>query len=501
MTTNDHSIKVELENQRATVQFAQDLALAISVGDCITLSGDLGVGKTTLARAIIRSVANDEYLEVPSPTFTLAQTYEMRFTIGHFDLYRIGDPDEVFELGLDDILEQGVALIEWPEMADGALPNGLIEIKLTGLDDVRTLEISGPSTFMDRLKRSLTIRNFVNDEGLVDADRYFLLGDASTRTYERLQLAGSAQMILMNSPRQSDGPIIKDGKTYSEIAHLAEDVVPFVAIADLLKRYGLTSPNILRRSIDDGILIVEDLGAEKPIDDQNVPISERYIASTEMLAFLHSQPLPGELKIDGGYSHSLSHYDEDIMQMEIELLPDWYLPYKTGHPTESGVKNEFISIWRELFLELRKAETSLVLRDFHSPNIIWQPYNEGIKCVGLIDFQDALIGPSAYDLASLAQDARVLVSDELEHKILKTYRSIRLQNDKNFDVKALDEAYAIIAAQRASKVIGIFVRLKERDGKAHYLQHIPRIETYIHRLCHYPVLKPLRDWLEKYQVL
>ncbi|MEP4476962.1 MAG: phosphotransferase, partial [Lentilitoribacter sp.] len=252
---------------------------------------------------------------------------------------------------------------------------------------------------------------------------------------------------------------------------------------------------------DDGILIVEDLGAEKPISDQNVPISERYIASAEMLAFLHSQALPGVLKIDGGYSHSLSHYDEDIMQMEIELLPDWYLPYKTGHPTESGVKNEFISIWRELFLELRKAETSLVLRDFHSPNIIWQPRYQGIKRVGLIDFQDALIGPSAYDLASLAQDARVLVSDELEQKILKTYRSIRLQNDKNFDVKALDEAYAIIAAQRASKVIGIFVRLKERDGKAHYLQHIPRIETYLQRLCHYPILKPLRDWLEKYQVL
>ncbi|MEP4474449.1 MAG: tRNA (adenosine(37)-N6)-threonylcarbamoyltransferase complex ATPase subunit type 1 TsaE, partial [Lentilitoribacter sp.] len=248
MTTNDHRIKIELVNERATVRFAQDLALAICVGDCITLSGDLGAGKTTLARAIIRSVANDEYLEVPSPTFTLAQSYELRFTIGHFDLYRIGDPDEVFELGLDDILEHGVALIEWPQMAEGALPNKLINIKLTGLDDVRTLEISGSPSFMDRLQRSLTIRNFINDEGLVDADRYFLLGDASTRTYERLQIAGSDQMILMNSPRQSDGPIIKDGKTYSEIAHLAEDVVPFVAIADLLKGYGLTSPNILHRS-------------------------------------------------------------------------------------------------------------------------------------------------------------------------------------------------------------------------------------------------------------
>lgn len=501
MTTNDHRIKIELENERATEHFAQDLALAISVGDCITLSGDLGAGKTTLARAIIRSVANDEHLEVPSPTFTLVQTYELRFTIGHFDLYRIGDPDEIFELGLDEILDQGVGLIEWPEMADNGLPNDLIEIKLSGLDDIRTLEIFGPPTFMSRLKRSLTIRKFVKDGGFKNADRYFLLGDASTRTYERLQSACSDQMILMNSPRQSDGPIVKDGKTYSEIAHLAEDIIPFVAIADLLKGYGLTSPEILHACIDDGILIVEDLGVEKPINDQNIPIPERYIASAEMLAFLHNQPLPGTLEIDGGYSHSLSSYDEDIMQMEIELLPDWYLPYKSGHPTDRGVKNEFISIWQALFLRLRKAETSLVLRDFHSPNIIWQPHNEGIKRVGLIDFQDALIGPSAYDLASLAQDARVLVSDELEKEILKIYRSIRLQNDKNFDVEAFNEAYAIIAAQRASKVIGIFVRLKERDGKAHYLQHIPRIETYLRRLCKYPVLNPLRDWLAKYQVL
>ena len=501
MTTKDQILKIELENERATQRFAQDLALAISVGDCITLSGDLGAGKTTLARAIIRSIADDEHYEVPSPTFTLVQTYELRLTIGHFDLYRIGDPEEIYELGLDEVLESGVALIEWPQMADGELPDGLIEIKLSGIDHARTLEISGPSAFKERLARSLTIRNFVKDCGMEDADRYFLLGDASTRTYERVQLANENQMILMNSPKQSDGPIIKNGKTYSEIAHLAEDVVPFVAIAELLKKYGLTSPNILHASVEDGILIVEDLGEQKPIDDQNIPIPERYIASAEMLAFLHNKPLPGVLEIEGGYTHSLSNYDEDIMQMEIELLPDWYLPYKTGKTTAIETKNEFVSIWRELFTKLKQAETSLVLRDFHSPNIIWQSDKVGIERVGLIDFQDALIGPSAYDLASLAQDARVLVSEELEQEILKKYRSIRIQNDKSFDVERFNEAYGIMAAQRASKVIGIFVRLKERDGKAHYLQHIPRIEDYLHRLDQYPVLKPLQDWLEKYQVL
>ena len=189
------------------------------------------------------------------------------------------------------------------------------------------------------------------------------------------------------------------------------------------------------------------------------------------------------------------------MQMEIELLPDWYLPYKTGNTTDKTSKNDFISIWKALFTRLEAAETSLVLRDYHSPNIIWQSNETGVKRIGLIDFQDVLIGPSAYDVASLAQDARVTVSEELEQKLLENYRSIRLQNENDFNANKFNDAYAIMAAQRASKVIGIFVRLKERDGKAHYLQHIPRIEEYLRRLCRYPVLAPLRDWLVKHQVL
>ena len=106
-----------LADDAATAQLGEDLALALRPGDVHALSGDLGAGKTALARAIIRALADDEAIEVPSPTFTLVQTYETRIPVGHFDLYRISAPSELDELGLDEILMDGAALIEWPERA------------------------------------------------------------------------------------------------------------------------------------------------------------------------------------------------------------------------------------------------------------------------------------------------------------------------------------------------------------------------------------------------
>lgn len=495
------NLRFELKNERATELLAQDIALAIKPGDCVALSGDLGAGKTTLTRAIIRAVANQADLEVPSPTFTLVQQYDLRVPIGHFDLYRISDPSEIFELGLEDILKEGAAFIEWPEMAFGELPDDVITFKLTGLDEARHIEIDGPSSFLVRLDRSLLIRQFLEKSGFVNAQRSFYIGDASTRTYERVTHSEPGDFILMNAPKQPDGPIIRGNKTYSEIAHLAEDVVPYVAIGGFLNSIGLNAPQIFYSSIEDGILIIEDLGDEKPVDDQNVPIPERYLAAVDVLAWIHSIDIPNLLKFGDEYSHKLSEYDYTVMQMEIELLTDWYLPFKNGQNTDEQLKQEFISIWHDLFKRLNRAQNSLVLRDYHSPNILWQPNQSGLDQIGIIDFQDALIGPCAYDVASMAQDARVTVSEELEAKILDRYKAQRFAQDQTFDANNFDEAYAIMAAQRASKVIGIFVRLNDRDGKSQYLKHIPRIEQYLTRLCSHSVLKPLRDWLEKAHVL
>jgi len=140
------------------------------------------------------------------------------------------------------------------------------------------------------------------------------------------------------------------------------------------------------------------------------------------------------------------------------------------------------------------------LRDVHSPNIIWRGDRAGIDRIGLIDFQDAMIGPAAYDLASLAQDARVDIPPELEMRLVATYVAARKAQGP-FDQEGFERAYAIMAAQRASKILGIFVRLDERDGKPQYLRHIPRLKTYLERTLGHPSLAALRNLYEDWGIV
>src|SRR5204863_4958872 len=141
------TFSVALSNETATAQLMADLALLVGPGDVITLSGDLGAGKTAAARAMIRYLADDDALEVPSPTFTLAQSYDQPFPIVHADLYRINDASELEEIGLSPLPEGTLALIEWPERAPDALPHDRIDIAFSHRpalgSNARAAEITG----------------------------------------------------------------------------------------------------------------------------------------------------------------------------------------------------------------------------------------------------------------------------------------------------------------------------------------------------------------------
>ena len=143
-------LEVSCANQHEVEQLAAKLVVAIGAGDLLALTGDLGAGKTTFARAFIRAVLEDDMAEVPSPTFTLVQTYETEgFDIYHTDLYRIQEPDEVYDLGLDDDRSASVLLVEWPERMPEDWWQGALAISLrrtagtkAGEDEARTIQFS-----------------------------------------------------------------------------------------------------------------------------------------------------------------------------------------------------------------------------------------------------------------------------------------------------------------------------------------------------------------------
>jgi tRNA threonylcarbamoyl adenosine modification protein YjeE len=500
VTPNASSFTVLLPNEPATRRLAIDIASILKPGDLVTLSGDLGAGKTAFARALIRHLAADDTLDVPSPTFTLVQTYALpRFTVVHADLYRVGHPGELAELGVDDDDGNSVVLLEWPDRAGDVLPPDRLDIALTlvaqGGPNQRHAELTGYGSFAARLERLAIIRQFLADEGLGDAPRAHVQGDASTRSYERLTHEGR-QFVLMNAPRRPDGPPVRGGLPYSAIAHLAEDVQPFVAMSRGLRDHGLSAPHVYAANLADGLLLLEDLGVEAVVaGDPPAPIEERYAVAVDVLAALHAQKLPDTLSIAPGLDYRLPLYDIDAFLIEAELLLDWYIPHRGGTLTDTA-RSQFTALWREALKSAYDKPPTWVLRDYHSPNLLWLPDREDIARVGVLDFQDAMLGPAPYDLVSLLQDARVDVPDQMEITLLGRYVKARLAADEDFQTNPFVQLYVTLGVQRATKILGIFARLDRRDGKPQYLRHLPRIWRYLRRSLIHPALDDLKAWYD-----
>jgi N-acetylmuramate 1-kinase len=497
-TSGGSSFTVMLPNERAMHRLVVDIAASIERGDLVTLSGDLGAGKTTFARALIRHLASDEQLEVPSPTFTLVQTYDLpRFPIVHGDLYRVTGSSELAELGFDDLPDGAVVLLEWPDRAAAFLPANRLDLTITLAPqlgpEVRNVRITGYGTVAARAERLSAVRHFLDRTGYADAERQRLAGDASTRTYERLTLA-DRQVILMNAPRRADGPPVKDGKSYSAIAHLAEDVKAFVAIANALRDHGFSAPEIYATDLDQGLVILEDLGAYQVVDgDPPSPLEVCYELAVDLLVELHDLELPDTLPVSSDADYQIPHYDMGAFLIEAELLTDWYLPH-IGVALPLAARDAYNALWREALAPVLAEPTTWVLRDFHSPNLLFLPEREHTARIGMLDFQDALLGPAAYDLASLLQDARVDISERMELELLGRYARARRDHSRFFDTSDFARIYSTLAAQRASKILGIFARLNRRDGKSQYLRHMPRVWGYLQRSLAHPSLAALNAW-------
>ena len=300
------------------------------------------------------------------------------------------------------------------------------------------------------------------------------------------QVGGGDGLASRQSPRRRRDP---------RAAYRARDVAAFAAVDRALRSAGFSAPEIYAEDLAGGFLLLEDLGTEGILRG-GAPIPERYHAAVDVLAAIHSRSRPAELHASGAAVRRLPVYGADALLAELDLFTDWYLPHVTGEPLAEPARAAFKAIWAEVLAHLAQAERSWVLLDYHSPNLLWLPRRKGLRRLGILDFQDVLIGPSAYDVASLAEDARATVPTALETDLKARYVHRRRATSPEFDAQGFDTAYTILAVQRATKTLGVFARLADHGGKREYLRHIPRLREYLARNLAHPVLSAYALWYE-----
>ncbi len=489
-----------LQGENATVVLGEQLSLWAKSGMLIRLNGDLGSGKSTLARAFIRALMKEDATgDIPSPTFSLIQTYdETRVPLFHADLYRLTATTDIAELGLDALLESHCGLVEWPDRWQMPGHADVLEINLSGRGNSRNAKLTATGAWEKALTRDDELLQFLNQGKYSKHQRFFFEGDASSRRYERL-VNNSDMALLMDMPQRPDGPIVKDGKPYSAIAHLAESITAVVAINTHLVELGYSAPRILQSDLQHGFAIIEPLGFNVygAMMRDGYDMREPLEAAAAVLADMTLKDWPRHPTAAPGIMHTVQDYDIEAQLIEVDLLPSWFIPYAYGRDATSEQKQEFANIWMQL-LQLAQPEKPLwSIRDYHSPNLLWIPERKGLQRVGIIDSQDAVMGHAAYDVVSMVQDARVDMSLALQNHILEHYCGLRTRQG-NFNRSDFETAYAVLGAQRATKILGIFARLNKRDGKSAYLKHMPRVAGYLAHNVEHPALKSLKQWFAKH---
>ena len=317
-------------------------------------------------------------------------------------------------------------------------------------------------------------RAFAAQAGWGDAVHAPLAGDASTRRYERLR-QGDATAVLMDDP--------PPGHT----------VGSFVRIANLLRDMGYSAPEILAADEDRGFVLLEDFGDDSVaalLAGPGAAVLERtlYEVATDFLVDLRRRPVPPDLPL----------YDPRWMLDDATL----FLETAISGGAEPTMAADFEAAWHGPLVEAATAgPATLCLRDFHAGNLMWLPARgdgssgtRGLRRVGLLDFQDARLGSAAYDLVSLLQDARRDLATGLEAAMVARY----LNASPGLDEASFRAAYAILGAQRAVRIIGVFHRLARRDGKSGYLVYLPRVWRHLDANLAHPALAPVRAWFDRW---
>jgi aminoglycoside/choline kinase family phosphotransferase len=312
---------------------------------------------------------------------------------------------------------------------------------------------------------------FLDGLGWGDLAPVPLSGDASFRRYYRLCGDGRGAVVMDAPPPQ-------------------EDVGPFIAVSQLLRGLGFSAPEVLAEDRSAGFLLIEDFG-----DDTYTRLLDRGADEAALYAIAVDTLVELQTKAEiGGSLDMFPPYDEERLLAEAALLVDWYMPAALGTATPDHLRDEYLAVWQTILPHASLAEETLVLRDYHVDNLMLLSDRGGVQSCGLLDFQDAVRGPASYDLVSLLEDARRDVPVALRREMTARY----LSAFPTLDQVAFFRSAAILAAQRNCKILGIFTRLWQRDGKPSYLGHIPRVWGLLEQeLCH-PALVPITQWFDRH---
>lgn len=337
---------------------------------------------------------------------------------------------------------------------------------------------------------------FLDAAGWGKAEARALTADASTRSYERLRL-GERRALLMNAPPAAEGaacPVDASPETrrklgYNAMARLAgPNLHAYMAIAKTLRAAGLSAPEVYAADPARGFALIEDLGDDLYVRaiPKGADETTLYGAAVDALLRLHAaRPAPPQSP-----QYTMLSYDRTALEAEIGLLIGWYWPHRSGAPVPASLATDYFAAWARVLSQL-SAPSDIILRDYHAENLLWLPAREGPRRVGIIDFQDGLVGCPAYDLVSLLEDARRDVGLALAEAMIERYvAGGRAQG--GFDEAAFRCDYAILAAQRNTKILGIFARLVNRDKKPRYQGFLPRVEAHFRRDLQRAPLAPVR---------
>jgi len=306
------------------------------------------------------------------------------------------------------------------------------------------------------------LQGFITGAGWGEASIEAIPGDASFRRYFRLRNGANTAMLMHAPPPH-------------------EDPRPFVFVAEWLLDNDMRAPELLAQDLDAGWLLIEDFGNDR--------IREWIEARPETETAIYAQAIDTLVKLHQHKAGPFEPYDMSVYQREVGLLTEWYCPAAGLNVDEAG----FIKAWDAVLSPVlaRQQPGVTVLRDYHAENIMILNGAGGAEGEqGLIDFQDALVGHPAYDLVSLLQDARRDVAPALERAMLDRYVSAAHAGED------FEADYAVLGAQRNTKIVGIFARLCKRDGKPKYLDYIPRVWALMERDLLHPALSPVADWFD-----